>query len=177
MIEDVQLLAPLRPDRIVALKSKYDEVRTLSRRAERIIDDTVEVYAKQLDEFIDDVEQLLDAKNDVSDKALQRMVLRLPVIMYRLSNLIDRSAIDSDIAKAATKNVYAKNYMDAEGTIPDKEAHATLATAEETLIVDLSRHVYSKLKAKFETANALFDGVRKVMSARDTEKQTFRRER
>jgi hypothetical protein len=180
--ERVHVLGPLRPERVGSVRRKYDDVRTLSRTAESIVDEVVEEYSGQLDEFVSGVEAVLDdwrdnPRNEVADRELQRMVLRLPVIMYRLSSLIDRAAIESDVAKSATKIVYAQHYAETEGTIPDREAKATLATAEETVIVDLARHVHLKLKAKFEVANALFDGVRKVMTARDTEKQTFRKER
>jgi hypothetical protein len=171
------MLSPLAAENAPSLRSKYDAIRDTARKAERIVNEIVDDYAAQLDEFVLAAEKMLDDRGEISDKALQRMVLRLPILMYRLSSLLDRSAIESDIAKAATKNVYAQHYADADGTIPEREAQATLATAEETAIVDLAKHVYLKLKMKFETADKLFDAVRKVLTNRDTEKATFRKER
>jgi hypothetical protein len=119
------------------------------------------------------VEAELEERKEFNDKTLNSLVLRLPILMYRMSDAIDRSAIESDIAKALVKNVRARHYQSASGTIPDKEAAAELATQDESAVVDLTRHVYNRLKGKMERADALFDGVRKVITARTTEKTVF----
>lgn len=91
--------------------------------------------------------------------------------------MVDRSAIESDIAKAAVKSVYAQEYLGTTGTIPERNALAELRTAEETLIVDLSKHVHARLKSKFDVADKMFDGIRKVLTSRDNDKLVFRKDR
>lgn len=178
--EKARSLAPLQPARIGVLKRKYDEVRALARKGDEIVDDVVAKYSKQLDEFVAYFEGILDRLRDekkkISDQTLQNSALRLPVMMYRLSDIIDRAAIEHDIGKAANKAVYAQAYLEAVGTIPDKEAQAELVAADEAVIVDLARHVHRRLQGKMDNASAIFDAIRKVMSARDTEKQVFRRD-
>ncbi len=89
--------------------------------------------------------------------------------------MLDVAAIESSIAKAASKAVYAEFYLDSTGTIPEREAFATLKAAEESVIVDLARHVHSRVKTKMETAEALLDAVKKVLTSKDADKQVFGR--
>ena len=156
-------------------------MRALARRGEQIVDEIVESYSKKIDEFVYKLDTLLDElrsdKGKISDATLQRAVLRLPILMYRLHDMIERSAIEHDVSKAASKAVYADAYLKATGTIPDKEAQAELVAADEAVIVDLSKHVYKRLVGKIEHANSLFDGIRKVMTTRDSERNTFGKER
>lgn len=164
------------------LRAKYDEVRATSRELERIIEAITDEYTGELDKIIESIDALLDRlrddKREISERELQRLVLRLPAILYRLTELVDRSAIESDVAKAAHKIVYASQYQNApEGTIPERTNTATLATADETQIVDLAKHVHGRVKGKFEVAMSMFDAVRKVMTSRDNDKQAFRRDR
>ena len=179
--EKVKALAPLQTARIGVLRQKYDEVRALARRGEQIVDEIVESYSKKLDEFVDTLDKLLEQlrndKGKISDQMLNRAVLRLPILMYNLHDMLERSAIEHDVSKAANKAVYADAYLKATGTIPDKEAQAELVAADEAVIVDLSKHVYKRLQGKLDHANSLFDGIRKVMTSRDSERNTFGKER
>ena len=172
-------LGPLREERIPVLRQRYDEFRASARRAERIVDEIVESYSDDLDKYVDKIsawlDEVRDEKKEFSDKTLQYMAMRLPVLMYRMSDMISRAGLESDITKAATKLMRQQAYLgNSEGTIPEREAQTDLQLAEETVIVDLTKHVYTRLRGKVDHANAIFDGVRKVMSSRDNEKQTFR---
>ena len=161
---------------------KYALVRTSAGRAEEVIDVIVQRYANDLDEFVSNAETYLNAVRDsdtqsFDDGTLQRMVMRLPILLYRVCEGLDRASIDSDVSKAAVEAVRSQNYLDApEGTIPERKAYADLKTLDESAIVDLTKHVHSRLKGKIEAANSLFDAIRKVMSARDTDKGVFGRE-
>ena len=174
--EKAKRLAPLQRGRIGVVKAKYNEIRALSRRGEEIVDELVEKYSTEVDEFIASFESLLAGNKTISDTVLERAAMKLPIIMYRMGDMIDQAAMESEVAKAASKSVYAQAYLDAVGTIPEREAQAELTSADEAVIVDLSKRVYSRLRHKLDYADKLFDGVRKVMSKRDTEKNVFRKE-
>ncbi len=160
----------------------YASVRESSMRAEQIVDEIVNRYAGDLNEFVVNAEAYLNTVRDSAsqqfdDGTLQRMVLRLPILLFRVCEGLDRAAMDSDVAKAAVEIVRAQHYLElTEGTIPERKAYADLKTADETAVVDLTKHVHNRLKNKIEHANALFDAIRKVMSARDTDKTVFGRE-
>lgn len=164
------------------LVDKITELAQHGKRAEVIVKAVVDKYAAELDQFIEAAESYLNEIRDgkrsgFADDDLQRMCLRLPVLLYRVSDGLDRASIESDLAKAAVEAVRAQHYLNApDGTIPERKAYADLKTAEDAAVVDLTKHVHARLKSKIEFGNALFDAIRKVMSARDTDKTTFGKE-
>lgn len=164
-----------------AIVDHYAEVRKSAQKAEEIVQVVVQRYAGDLDEFVNNAETYLNKVRDSESQqfdfgSLERMCIRLPILLYRVCEGLDRSAMDSDVAKAAVELVKAQNYLAApEGTIPEKKSWAELKTADEAAVVDLTKHVHARLKNKIEYATALFDGVRKVMSAHESEKQIFGR--
>lgn len=160
----------------------YGRIREVANGAEQLINEIVLDYSKQLDDFVDTVERMLEEirsgdRKDFDDKTLHRLVMRLPILMYRMVEIVDRSAIESDVAKAAAKLTYSQHYVKAEGTIPERESIARLLTADEEQVVDLSRHVHTRLKGKLDKAEALFDAVRKIVTSRDNDKNVFGRSR
>lgn len=163
------------------LKKKYSSIKSSTAAAERIINEVCEEYTNDLDTFVAQIEEAMEkaraTNDDIPDRWLSRMVLRLPILMYRVSSLVDRAAIESEIAKAAKESLYAQAYLNSTGTIPERESEARLYTADEGAIVDLTKHVYTRLKAKIEQADKLFDGIRKVISSRDIDKTVFRKDR
>ena len=175
------MLRPLQSDEHVAkLKSRYEEIRTLSKRASTIVDSVANSYTHGLDEIVGQVETILDeirtkARKELSGPELNRLVLRLPTLIYRAVDLLDSAAIEASISKAANKSVYATYYLDSQGTIPEREAFASLKAAEESVIVDLSRHVYNRVKGKIDAAQSLYDGIKKVMTAKESEVKAFGR--
>ena len=164
-----------------AVRTHYEAVRAASVNADILVAQVVREFAGPLNEFIDLCENYLNevrdgVRADFTDIDLQRMAMRLPILLYRLSDGVDRSAIESTVAKAAVDIVFDQNYLKAVGTIPERKAIAGLQTSDETQVVELTKHVYNRLRGKIEHATALFDAIRKVMTSRDTERQVFRRE-
>jgi hypothetical protein len=163
------------------VRTHYDAVRAASVNADILVAKVVQEFAGPLNEFIDNCETYLNeirdgVRPDFDNSTLERMAMRLPILLYRLSDGVDRSAIESTVAKAAVDIVFDTNYLKAVGTIPERKAIAALQTTDETQVVELTKHVYNRLKAKIEHANSLFDAIRKVMTSRDTDKNVFRRE-
>lgn len=173
-------VSPLRPERVGILQHKYDQVRTLARQADRIVATVVRQYSLELDEFFAAVEVILrrlkEDRGALTQDELQRMVLKLPVLQYRMVDGVDMAAIESDVAKIAAKLVNISYFKVASGPVKDRELTADMQAAEEDTVVDLAKHVHSRLRARMDVANNLFDAVRKVMSSRDVEKQTFRKD-
>lgn len=167
---------------VESLRTKYKIVQRLGEKAEGLVESVVQQYASDLDRFVRQVDNILDetrdGKRQLDDMLLGRLVLRLPILMYRLGSMVDRAAIESDMAKAVKSNVHARHYLNSQArTIPARNAEAELKTADEASLVDLSKHVYQRLKSKLEHADALYDGIKKVMSARDAERGLFRKDR
>ena len=141
----------------------------------------VAAHSEHLDKFVDNIESMLtrvrEGGEQFSDAQMHRLTLQLPVLMYRLTELMDRAAIESDIAKAVKNNTNAIHFLQSSGkTIPAKKAEADLLTSEDEDVVELTKHVYQRLRHKLEMADKLFDALRKVLTSRDNDKSVFGRE-
>lgn len=162
------------------LQERYNEVRRLSLKADTIVMQVVAAHSDTLDRFVDGIDSMLEriqTGEQFEDKELWRMVIRLPVLMYRLTEVMDKAAIESDIAKAVSKNTTAVHYLQSTAkTIPAKKAEADILTAEDDDVVELTKHVYQRLRHKLDMAEKLFDAIRKVMTGRDMEKSVFGKE-
>lgn len=153
----------------------------LGKRADEIVNEAVVQYTGELEKFITQVEEYLEKVKDgstkLSDQHLHRMILRLPVLQYHLIDIIDRAQIDSDVSKGTKELVYSQHLLSAEGNIPERQAQAVLDTADETLIVDLSKHCHARLKQRMEVCSDMLDALKKVLTSRDIERQLFGRDR
>ncbi len=193
MQDDMKSIPPNAEEKVNALKrrfgenyekqlqERYSSVRRLSLKADTIVAQVVAAHSDALDKFVDNVEMLEQRMREgtvqFEDKALWGLNLRLPILMYRLTELMDKAAIESDIAKAVVKNTSAVHYLQSTAkTIPAKQAEADLMTAEDEDVVELTKHVYQRLKHKMDMADKLFDAIRKVITARDQDKATFGKE-
>jgi len=155
--------------------STYESIVKTASVATDLADRVAGQFTKDLDDFVARVDEYLnESRESWSDFELQRMVVRLPVLLYRLSDGISRSALESEVAKAALDIMFAEKLIEADGrNAQERRARAELQLAAESSVVNIAKSVYQKLKAKTEHATALYEGVKKIMSARDTEKHIF----
>jgi hypothetical protein len=155
--------------------STYEAVCQTAAVASDLADRVSGQFTSDLDDFVARVDEYLDSNREGwSDYELQRMVVRLPVLLYRLSEGISRSALESEIAKALLDRMYAEKLLLADGrTAAERKAHAELQLQAEASVVNITKIVYQKLKAKTDHAVALYEGIKKIMVARDTEHHVF----
>lgn len=176
----VEQVSPLRPGRVGILQYKYSKVEELSRTGNKIVDEVVKRYSKELDHLIADVEETLrrvkENRSSISVGDMQRLVIRIPVEMYRMIDIVDMAGVTADVAKMAHKLVTADYYAKEKGTVPQRTKVADLKAGDEATIVDLAQHAYTRLRKRVEIAGILFDAVRKVISIQTTERETFRKE-
>lgn len=181
--EENQNNALFNSSTIERVREKYAAIRAASFRGEQIVIEIEREYALSLDTYVGLIDTTIDdmrdgKRNDWSDSELGAICIRLPVMLYRLGTGVDRAALEMDVAKAMIESVRAQRYIEAPGkTIPDKKAHAELAAMDEATVVDLARHVHARLKHRVEMGQLLFDGVRKIYSQRQIDKQVFGRTR
>lgn len=133
---------------------------------ERLVQNIVLKYNRELTEEVDKVKALLDKKDTLTDSEVENLVMRIPVFMYYASSGLETLGIESDMAKAVKIEVYNNKYIDADGTIKDKEARATNQTFNEHMIEVAFARSYKMLKIQIEMAEAIFSGAKKVLSKR-----------
>src|SRR5215472_7826465 len=135
-VTPAERLSPLRPAAVGITRFKFDRVEELARTANKIVSEVVEKYAKPLDELVADVEETLrrlkENRTQIAPGDLQRLVMRIPVELYRIIDMVDMAGITSDVAQMAHKLVQADYYAkEAKGTIPERTRLADLKAGDE----------------------------------------------
>lgn len=164
-------------EKLRPLKKKVEEN---SKVIDSLVDSIITKYSRDLHQFIENVKALIEEakqrNSEVSDVDLEHIVLEIPVYMYFASNGLETLGIEGDNAKAIRMEVLNEIYLEAKGTIQDKQKAAELQTMQEYLIEIAFTRAYKKLKTQVEMADKVFSGAKKVLSKRMLEVDVLKRD-
>lgn len=148
------------------LRSIKNRVEDNSKSIERIVEAIVSKYNQELTAEVEKIKVMLDNKDTLEDTEIEHLVMRLPVYMYFANNGLETLGVESDMAKAVKSDIFNMKYLQAEGTIKDKEATANQQIVNEQFIEIAFQRAYKKLKGNLDMAEAVFSGAKKVLSRR-----------
>lgn len=147
---------------------KLDAVEINSSTIQKQVEEIIEVYSSELDEYMQFVRGIL--RNDEqppTDVELDDFALNLSTLIYFTSVGAEQMGIRDDLSRAAYKEAYnVARSMITKGTVADKNVQAEIdATAEKVVNIVYSK-AYKILKAKVESAQEVLSSVKKVISRR-----------
>ena len=128
---------------------------------DKIIGDEI----KEMDKFLDSIKE----KDNFSDEELEKIILRLTLLMYYAVDRLESLGIKSDVSEINNNETYSRYYLQGEGTIPERDNQAELDSLEEELMEKAYYRAYKKLKGKIDAAEKVYRGVKKVMDKRKAE--------
>ena len=153
-----------------------DKVEENSAELDNTINDIIERYSGELDEYMLFVMGIL--RNDEqppTDAELDDFALRLSSLIYFTSVGAEQMGIRDDLSSSAYKEAYnVARSMQKSGTVADKNAQAELDAMTEKVVSIVYSKAYRILKAKVESAQEVLSSVKKVMSRRMTEAELSR---
>lgn len=148
-----------------------DKVEDNSAELDATINDIIERYSGELDEYMSFVMGIL--RNDEqppTDAELDDFALRLSSLIYFTSVGAEQMGIRDDLSSSAYKEAYnVARSMQKSGTVADKNAQAELDAMTEKVVSIVYSKAYRILKAKVDSAQEVLSSVKKVMSRRMTE--------
>ena len=147
---------------------KY-QIEENSVKIQKIVDQLVTEYNKQLDDFMNEILVMLGKKDELTNTEVEMMTLKIPVYMYFGVNGMENLGIQFDNAKAIKANRFNDEYINSSGTINDKTAYAENETIPEALMIICYERAYKKLKSKMGVAEQLCNSTRKVLQKRIAE--------
>lgn len=150
------------------IKKLLDNLDKNSNSVNKLVDSIIGKYTKDLDEYIENIRGKINDDN-LSDVELDRITVELPVYIYFANEKLENLGVESDLAKSMKSEAYSNSYLNAEGTIPERESSAELDTIEEEVIEKAHRRAYKKLQQKVEKAENIYTGVKKVVDKRTRE--------
>ncbi len=157
-------------------KSMLDNIELNSKTLESTVNDVIQSYSDELDEYMSWVLDLLrDDTRPPTDAELDDMALRLSSLIYFTSVGTEQMGIRDDLSRAAYKEAYnvARSAI-VKGTVADKNMQAEIDAQAEHVVHIVYSKAYKILKAKVESAQEVLASIKKVMSRRQSEYETTR---
>lgn len=152
-------------------KELLDKVELNSTELDKTIDEIIERYSGELDEYMNFIRNILkDDKQPPTDAELDDFAMNLSTMIYYTSVGAERMGIRDDLSHSAYKEAYnVARSMQKSGTVADKNTQAELDAQAERVVNIVYSKSYKILKAKVDAAQELLSSVKKVMSRRMNE--------
>ena len=152
-------------------QSTLDECNNILSHAESIVGtniiNNVNELTKELDCLIDQMhKKVLREEYQISDKELEKLIIRLPILIYELNNVLMKAGIREDLSKIIKQINYNQAFSIQEGTIADKKSGAELAVKEEQLLETTWKRSVKIISQKMDIANDLLSACKKIYSRR-----------
>ena len=163
----------LKVDEVEKIK---DKVESHSEIINRIIDETIQPYCKDLDKYVSFIKDCLkDGQNPPTDYELEDFVLNLSTYIYWSGGSVEQLGIRDDISKAVYKEMYHTSRSSVSGgTVADKDSLAELSSQQELITNICYNRAYKIMKAKVENAQELLSSCKKVLTRRISELELTR---
>lgn len=164
----------------VVNQNKLNESNSLLDHAESIIGTNiitqVNDLTKELDTLMDMMHKKINREEyDISDKELEKLIIRLPILIYELNNTLMKAGIREDLAKIIKQTNYNSSYVMQEGTIADKKAGAELDIKEDILLETTWKRSVKIINQKMDIAGELLSSCKKILSKRMEEINIMKR--
>lgn len=161
-------------------QSTLDECNDILSHAESIVGtniiNNVNDLTKELDCLIDQMhKKVLREEYQISDKELEKLIIRLPILIYELNNTLMKAGIREDLSKIIKQTNYNQAFSIQEGTIADKKSGAELAVKEEQLLETTWKRSVKIISQKMDIANDLLSSCKKIFSKRIEEVNLIKR--
>lgn len=160
---------------IEKVSNTKQEVITSSKMVIEIVNGLVSQYNSDLDDYIDGISDvILNSSERLTDYDIERMVLKLPLFIYYAGSGLEDLGAQTDVAKAKRAEMFNDAFINANGTINDKNSQAEQLVLNETIVEVAFGRAYKKLKSKLDTAARLHDSVKKIMNKRQSDNELSR---
>ncbi len=144
---------------------KHD-VEQDSKALNSIVNQLIAKYSKELDNYVDDVKNMLENRTKLSDDEIEDLTIKVPLYLYNICDGIETLGIEGDTAKQRKTQLFHEAVMEYEGTIRDKESYANTKIVNEALVEIAFQRAHKKLKLKMDAAMQICQSSRKVLSRR-----------
>ena len=141
-----------------------------AEQLDEIVDELVDSCCAELDKYVTYIKSILDdTDTPINDVELDDFIMTIPTLLYFVGNAQESMGIREDVARMSETDKYSRVYMDAEGTVQQKQSFAKLATVNESLATVVYQRACKKIKLRVESAYEILNSCKKVLSRRVSE--------
>lgn len=149
------------------IRNILEVVEESATNIDDIVNKLVNTYCSELDEFMGLVKALFDDDSSKpSDDELEIIIMKLPTLLYFVSESIETLSIREEATKLIKLEKYSKAHNECNGKISEKNIFAELNTSEYTLAQLCYQKAARKIKAKLDAAYEQINSVKKILSKR-----------
>ena len=131
--------------------------------------DIVNTYSKDLDDLIQLIKtEIISDKNYCN---LYQYALELPYALYYLAERVEELGLKVDFAAIAKEDKYSRLLINAQGTIPEKQARATVFSNNEAHAKEIYERCYYALKTKINYGEQMLISLRALVGSMEREMQ------
>lgn len=161
-------------------ETRLNESNMLLQHAESIIGANIIVQVNELTNELDTLMDIMHKKvnkddYEITDKELEKIIIRLPILIYELNNVLMKVGIREDLSKIIKQTNYNEAFIVQEGTIADKKSGAELAVKEEQLLETTWKRSVKIISQKMDIAQELLSSCKKILSKRIDELNIMKR--
>lgn len=144
------------------------EVEVATVEIHKMVQTVVDKYCADLDKLLEGIQEVLfDTKdNELTSAELDRIVLKLPLLIYFGGTGQEYVGLQEDVAKFARQLEFSKHFNNAAGTVADKTNYAETKVNEEEAVRVIYSRAYKIIRGKMEMALELLQSAKKVISRR-----------
>jgi len=159
---------------------KLNDCSELLEHAESIIGNSIvsqiNEYTKELDELIEQMHKKTSREDyEMSDKEVEKLLVRLPILIYDINNVLMKVGIKEDLSRIIRQNNYNEAFVIQEGTIADKKSAAEIMVKEELLLETTWKRSVKIISQKIDIAEELLGSIKKLISKRMEEINLIKR--
>jgi hypothetical protein len=139
-------------------------VKHNSKEIEDVVNIVVDKFCKEFDIYIDEVREKIE-KKDYTIYDLNEIILRIPLLLYRLGDGRELVGIREDVSRIVKEEAFNKIYLESEGTAQAKKSQAELQTQIEELYRIAYNRAYRIIQHKADAGTRLLDSAKKIITA------------
>src|SRR5271165_6627022 len=143
------------------MDKEFAHVQEIAFGVDEIAAQVYEAYTHDLDEYVHTIETHLNQGAELSDQELQRIVVRLPILLYHASSGLVRATLEAEIAKAAAAHLKAEMLLVGPASLVKtavaRAARADLDSEPAWRLVDLTKYVQGQIKCRIEHGTQIYE--------------------
>ena len=148
---------------------KLKEIENSTIESFKYKDNLVHKYSNNLDVLINAIKaEIIDTQDYTM---LNHYALELPIALYNLAESVEELGLLVDCAGLSKDDKYSKLLINAQGTIPEKQARATEFTNVDAIAKEIYERSYYTIKGKIDYATQLLISIRQLLQSLEKEKQ------
>ena len=141
-------------------------VETGSIQVKEMVESIIGTTCSEIDSYIVNVRNSFLNADQISDEDLDKIILKIPVYIYYLTQVLQEIDIRKGISAENAKFNENEALLQSVGTVAEKQAKATNATVNDRIVQLAYKSASSTIQAKMNGAMEILGSAKKVQQRR-----------